>query len=107
MNNIDFRKKLGDDVVRDYAIFNHNPYENCADVVVSPSGVPIQLNREFMACDLKIGIGCITPHVHVGFGGGGKMIMPGIASFETIKAFHMEVPARDFSSLGSGTSRGT
>jgi len=106
MNNIDFRKKLGDDVVRDYAVFNYNPYENCADVGVSPSGVPIQLNREFMACDLKIGIGCITPHVHVGFGGGGKMIMPGIASFETIKAFHMEVPARDFSSLGLGNIEG-
>ena len=106
MNNIDFRKKLGDEVVRDYAIFNHNPYENCEKVGVSPSGIPIELNREFMACDLKIGIGCITPHVHVGFGGGGKIIMPGIASYETIKAFHLEVPARDYSTLGLGKIEG-
>jgi len=106
MNNLDFRKKLGDDIVRDYAIFNHNPYENCVHVGDSPSGIPIHLNREFMACDLKIAIGCITPHVHVGFGGGGKIILPGIASYETIKAFHMEVPARDFSSLGLGNIDG-
>ena len=106
MNNIDFRKKLGDEIVRDYAVFNHNPYENCVSVGASPSGVPIELNREFMACDLKIGIGCITPHVHVGFGGGGKIVLPGVASYETIKAFHLEVPARDFTSLGLGRVEG-
>jgi nickel-dependent lactate racemase len=46
------------------------------------------LNREFIACDLKIAIGCITPHVHVGFGGGAKIILPGVAGIESIKRFH-------------------
>ncbi len=102
MHNIDFRKKLGDDVVRRYPIYNHNPYENCEDLGRSPSGIPVLINREFMSCDLKIGIGCITAHIHAGFGGGGKMILPGISGAETIKAFHGEVYERDPSSGGLG-----
>jgi nickel-dependent lactate racemase len=102
MTNVDFRKKLGGDVVRRFAIYNHNPYENCDYLGESPGGMPVYINREFMSCDLKIGIGCITPHIHVGFGGGGKIILPGIAGAETIKAFHGEVMMRDPQSTGMG-----
>jgi lactate racemase len=102
MNNIDFRKKLGDRAVRDYAVFNHNPYENCDHLGDSPGGMPVHLNREFMSCDLKVGIGCITPHIHVGFGGGGKIVLPGLCGHETIKAFHGEVMQRDPGSVGLG-----
>jgi nickel-dependent lactate racemase len=41
-----------------------------------------------MACDLKIGIGLITPHPLVGFGGGGKIILPGVSSIDTIEMNH-------------------
>jgi len=37
---------------------------------------------------LKIAIGSVVPHLFTGFGGGGKIIMPGIASMETTEAFH-------------------
>lgn len=106
MNNIDFRKKLGADVVEDYAIYNHNPYENCVDLGESPSGIPVHINREFMSCDLRIGIGCITPHVHVGFGGGGKIILPGICGVRTIKAFHRDVAQRGPETMGLGKVEG-
>jgi len=106
MNNIDFRKKLGTDIVESYPIYNHNPYENCDYLGESPSGVPVYINREFMSCDLKIAIGCITPHVQAGFGGGGKIILPGICGFETIKIFHEEVAMRDVSTIGLGKCEG-
>ena len=102
MNNIDFRKKLGADIVESYPIYNHNPYENCDYLGETPSRVPVYINREFMACDLKIAIGCITPHVQVGFGGGGKIILPGVSGFETIKTFHEEVAMRDVGTIGLG-----
>ncbi|HEY5526559.1 MAG TPA: lactate racemase domain-containing protein [Candidatus Anoxymicrobiaceae bacterium] len=102
MHNIDYRKKLGEETVRNYPIFNHNPYENCDYLGDSPSGIPVYINREFMSCDLRIGIGSITPHIHVGFGGGGKIVLPGICGHETIKAFHREVPARGFETIGLG-----
>lgn len=106
MTNIDFRKKLGDDIVATYPIYNHNCFENCDYLGESASGVPVYVNREFMACDLRIGIGCITPHVHVGFGGGGKIVLPGIAGIETIQAFHGEVMARDPETAGLGRFEG-
>ncbi|MDI6873280.1 lactate racemase domain-containing protein [Candidatus Solincola sp.] len=106
MNNIDFRKKLGPEVVEKFPIYNHNPYENCEYLGDSPTGVPVYINREFMYCDLRIGIGCITPHVHVGFGGGGKIILPGISGVQTIKAWHGEVSRRGPETMGLGRTEG-
>lgn len=85
---INARKKLGDDVVENYAVYNHDPFQNTVRIGRTPTGVEIWINREVMSCDLKIGIGCITPHVHVGFGGGGKIILPGVAGIESINQFH-------------------
>jgi nickel-dependent lactate racemase len=102
LTNIEYRKKLGDEVVRSYPIYNHNPYDNCDYVGDTETGVPVWLNREYLACDLRLGIGCITPHVHAGFGGGGKLILPGISGIETITAFHRDVQMRDPASTGLG-----
>lgn len=41
-----------------------------------------------MACDLKIGIGSIAPHQFAGFGGGGKIVLPGVAHIDTIMYNH-------------------
>ncbi|MBN2185949.1 MAG: DUF2088 domain-containing protein [Dehalococcoidia bacterium] len=88
MNGIDFRKKLGDDVMGRFMVYNHNPYENCTPLGTSSYGTPISINSEFMSCDLKIGIGAIVPHPMSGFGGGSKIILPGVASMDTIEANH-------------------
>jgi nickel-dependent lactate racemase len=88
---IDARKKLGDEIVENYAVYNHDPFQNTVRVGRTPTGVELWFNREFMSCDLKIGIGCITPHVHVGFGGGAKIVLPGVAGIETINQFHNQL----------------
>ena len=82
------RKKLGADIVENYNVFNHDAFQNTVRIGTTSGGVELWFNREFMACDLKIGIGCITPHVHVGFGGGAKIILPGVAGIESINQFH-------------------
>lgn len=87
MNGIDFRKKLGDEVMGRFLVYNHNPYENCTPLGTSKYGTPVAINSEFMSCDLKIGIGSIVPHPY-GFGGGSKIVLPGVASMETIDANH-------------------
>ncbi|MBN1381468.1 MAG: DUF2088 domain-containing protein [Deltaproteobacteria bacterium] len=88
---INARKKLGDEIVENYRVFNHDPFQNTVKVGRTPTGVEIWINREFMACDLKIGIGCITAHVQVGFGGGAKLILPGVAGIESIIQFHNQL----------------
>jgi len=95
------RKKLGDEIVENYTVYNHDPFQNTVRVGRTSTGVELWINREFMACDLKIGIGCITAHVHVGFGGGAKLIMPGVAGIETINQFHNQ-QFRDYNRTGLG-----
>jgi len=98
---INARKKLGDEIVENYTVYNHDPFQNTVHIGRTPTGVDLWFNREFMNCDLKIGIGCITAHVHVGFGGGAKLILPGVAGIETINQFHNQL-YRDPSHTGLG-----
>lgn len=84
----DFEKKLGKDIVKHYAVFNHNIYQNCDYVGTTSGGVELYLNREMMGCDLKIGIGSISPHPVNGYGGGGKLMMIGCAGLKTIDQLH-------------------
>ena len=89
MNGIELRKKLGEEVMGRFMVYNHNPYENCTPVGFTSRGTPVQINSEFMSCDLKIAIGALVPHPLVGFGGGAKIIVPGVTSMETILANHV------------------
>ena len=95
------RKKLGDEIVENYSVYNHDAFQNTIPIGKTPGGIDLRLNREFMACDLKIGIGCITAHVHAGFGGGAKIVLPGVAAIESINQFHDQYH-RDPSRTGLG-----
>ncbi len=98
---INARKKLGEGIVENYAVYNHDAFQNTVRIGRTPTGVELWFNKEFMSCDLKIGIGCCTAHVHVGFGGGAKLILPGVAGIETINQFHNQL-YRDPSRTGLG-----
>jgi nickel-dependent lactate racemase len=92
LSSFEFGKKLGEDIIARFNVYNHNIYENCTYVGTTSRGTAVSLNAEFMKADLKIGIGAIVPHPNCGFGGGGKLILPGIASLETI--LHNHGPVR-------------
>jgi nickel-dependent lactate racemase len=88
MTRGDFVKKLGEDVLKRFPVYNHSPFDNCVYAGTTKRGVKVHLNAGFMKCDLKIGIGSIVPHIMAGFGGGGKIVLPGVAAYETILALH-------------------
>ena len=88
MNRADFVKKLGEDVLKRFPVYNHNPFNNCVYAGTTTGGTKININAEVMKCDLKIGIGSIVPHIMAGFGGGSKIVLPGVAAYETILALH-------------------
>jgi lactate racemase len=88
LNRADFVKKLGEDVLKRFPVYNHDPFDNCVYVGTTKSGTKVSLNAEVMKCDLKIGIGSIVPHIMAGFGGGSKIILPGVAAYETALALH-------------------
>ncbi|MFX0195053.1 MAG: lactate racemase domain-containing protein [Candidatus Hodarchaeota archaeon] len=90
-----FQKKLGLDIPARFPVYNHNVYDNCVSIGTTSQGTPIAINKEVMACDLKIAIGSIVPHVFTGFGGGSKIILPGVSSIETIVANHRQAARGD------------
>jgi nickel-dependent lactate racemase len=87
----DFAKKIGEDFVAKYPVYNHSPFNNCVKVGETKMGTPVEINAEYNSCDLKIGIGLIVPHPMVGYGGGAKIILPGIASYQMIYHNHVVV----------------
>jgi nickel-dependent lactate racemase len=88
MNRADFAKKLGEDVMLRFPVYNHSPFKNCEYVGTTSRGTKVSVNAEVMKCDLKIGIGSVVPHIMAGFGGGGKLVLPGVASYGSVVALH-------------------
>lgn len=85
-----FVKKLGADIVARFCVYNHNPFGNCTYVgTTNTYKTKVYANEEVMKCDLKIAIGSVVPHSMSGFSGGGKIILPGVTSYETIDWNHM------------------
>ncbi len=95
MTRRELAAKLGEDIVLNYPVYNHNAWACHVDMGKSSSGTPILVNREYVSCDLRIGIGCIIPHVDAGFSGGLKIVLPGICGMETINYNHMTVTPRN------------
>jgi nickel-dependent lactate racemase len=81
-------KKVGEHIMATYPVFNHVPFFNCTPLGKTSFETKVEINSEVMSCDLKIAIGDISPHVSYGFSGGGKMIMPGVASYDSIVEHH-------------------
>ena len=70
LTRADFVQKLGEELVEQFPIYNHNPYENLVCVGTDRFGDEVLVNREFMQCDVRIGVGSVSPHPMNGFGGG-------------------------------------
>lgn len=81
---------VGPEIAARYRIINHDCRDSSAhkDLGTSPNGVPVRLNRAYCDADLKITIGLIEPHFMAGYSGGRKLVMPGLAAFETVQQWH-------------------
>jgi len=89
LTRIDFVKKLGEDALARFPVYNHHCFGNCTHVGKTDTyGTEVYINEEVMMCDLKIAISSVVPHPMSGFGGGGKIILPGVSSFDTVKHNH-------------------
>ena len=94
MSDSDIPQKIGKDnlarMERLGISFHQNDPRNADEyeyVGVSSRGTPVWLHKEVAACDVKITIGQAQSN-HWGAGGGGKLILPGVVSDETIESNH-------------------
>jgi len=92
----DFVRKLGEEALRRFPVYNHNCYHRCSHVGYTSNRTPVEINDEVLSCDLRIGIGSVLPHPSMGFGGGPKIILPGVSSYKTIHAHHAGLVPRLF-----------
>lgn len=78
-------------ILERYAVVSHDcdDAENLVHLGVTSRGVPVWVNRDFFASDLKIVVGNIEPHHFAGFSGGYKTAAIGMAGRETINANHI------------------
>ena len=91
----DIVKKVGADIAASYEVTNHNFMSGDLRAFGNlENGMPVYLNRVVAEADFKICLGGIYPHSSVGFSGGAKLIVPGIAGFTTMFYFHTFPPGR-------------
>lgn len=88
---IDLKKKLGAKLAREIYVGNHNPFYNLTYLTETSRGTPIYINADVLKTELKVAVGCIIPHPMMGFGGGAKLILPGVAGIETIEYNHHQL----------------
>lgn len=62
-------------------------------------GLAIRLHRRAVDCDRLITVGGVRHHYFAGFGGGPKLVFPGVAGYEEIQANHSRVVRRTAAGL--------
>jgi lactate racemase len=91
MDEKEIEARVGVGVAKAYRVENHDALTK--DLVVMgelPGYGKISFNATVMKADVKITVGTIIPHVHNGFGGGPKNIMPAICNFDTVRKHHLK-----------------
>ena len=84
------QRKVGREIYLHYRCISHDAGDpNMLTFVgITPMGTPVWANRYAVAADFRLTFGRVFPHICYGYEGGYKMIVPGIASFETILRDH-------------------
>ncbi len=86
----DIANNCGQEIQKRLQVLNNRPLEKDLHVECGRTsyGTPVQVHKVFAAGDLKIATGNITPCLMAGWTGGGKTVLPGITSQETIYSNH-------------------
>lgn len=86
----ELREMLGDELLNALTVVNHDSRDQgeltwCGTL---GDGVPVWLNRHWVAADVRITTGFVEPHFFAGFSGGPKLVAPGLAALETVLTLH-------------------
>jgi len=83
-------ERVGKAVFQEYRVSQHDcRAANLVSIGRLSTGGEVKINPIVARADVRIGVGSIVPHHITGFGGGPKIIMPGISNFEAVKEHHL------------------
>jgi nickel-dependent lactate racemase len=82
--------RLGAGVLSRYKVVQHNARQSdLVPVQIPDDGRVVKINPAVAQADLRMGISSVLPHPMAGYGGGPKIVMPGICNFDFIRDHHM------------------
>ncbi len=99
------RRLIGDDTILErIRVVDHDAFDETQLVYMGKTsrGTPVHINKWVAESDLKVMLGLIKPHCVAGYTGGGKSILPGVSSINTIIADHnYEATAHPLAVIGA------
>jgi len=83
--------KIGREFIRKYGVENidYKREEDFEYIGDTPTGTPLYFHKAVLKADYKIAIGNIAPHNMVGWGGGAKILQPGVSGEITTSGTHL------------------
>jgi len=106
MTEDEMRDRVGKDIYEQYKVYNSEfrMPDGLVYVGDTPEGVPIMASKVVTDTDIHIGVGSLVPHPVMGWGGGGKILYPGIAGEQTVAYFHLKASLYDENFFGQDTT---
>jgi nickel-dependent lactate racemase len=88
--NPDWQDRFGEALLGRVRAIRHDAWDESTlrYLGVTRRATPVWVNRAVTEADFVLGIGEISPNVHGGWTGGGKIIVPGVAGMDTIEQNH-------------------
>ena len=85
----DLEAKVGKTVLKEYRVVQHDCHaNNLVPIGKLLTGAEVAIDPFVAKAQIKIGVGSIFPHPMNGFGGGAKILFPGVADFKSISEHH-------------------
>jgi len=80
--------KVGDQVAGYCDVVIHDANRGLAGTGIEYGSRELRINRRFLEADIKVAIGAALPHSFAGYGGGAKLMLPGLADVEATTRSH-------------------
>lgn len=82
---------IGGEILANFRLINpsYTELDRFTHLGDTPSGIPIDVYTIALEADFILGIGNIVPHVSAGWGGGAKIVQPGICGERTTQGTHV------------------
>jgi len=89
--------KIGPEIAARYEWLVHEPADETRLRFLGNTsyGTPVYINKFVADADVKIGVGSIFVHRIAGYGGGAKMVLPGVAGEKSVMNNHFNVALSD------------
>lgn len=81
---------VGEEIADKYRVQNHYSRDLDSHKYLGKTsrGTEVWIDKRYCEANFKIATGFIEPHLMAGFSGGRKLVVPGVASIETMKYMH-------------------